>query len=159
MSSTAASSRCAATSLAFSLTLRVARISAAPPTAVVRLPYVPHPIGVVSVSPWNDFDVVDADADLAGDELREGGFFALTVRRGADEDVHLAGGMDADDRALPESALKADRAGDLRRTQAADLDVGADADADQIVPAARAACCSFLSSSYFTWSSSFCSEA
>ena len=37
--------------LAFSFTLRVARISAAPPTAVVRLPYVPHPIGVRSVSP------------------------------------------------------------------------------------------------------------
>jgi hypothetical protein len=37
--------------LAFSFTLRVARISAAPPTAVVRLPYVPQPIGETSVSP------------------------------------------------------------------------------------------------------------
>ena len=39
-------------SFAFSLILRVATASAAPLTAVVRLPYVPHPIGVVSVSPW-----------------------------------------------------------------------------------------------------------
>ena len=41
--------------LAFSFTLRVASISAAPPTAVVRLPYVPQPIGVMSVSPCTTF--------------------------------------------------------------------------------------------------------
>src|SRR5215470_7576157 len=52
MSSTAASSRCAATTFALSLTFRAASTSAAPPTAVVRLPYVPQPIGVTSVSPW-----------------------------------------------------------------------------------------------------------
>ena len=52
MSSTAASRRWLASSFAFSLILRVATASAAPPTAVVRLPYVPHPIGVLSVSPW-----------------------------------------------------------------------------------------------------------
>ena len=33
----------------------MANASAAPPTAVVRLPYVPHPIGVLSVSPCTTF--------------------------------------------------------------------------------------------------------
>ena len=55
MSSTAASSRCAAITFALSLTLRTANARAAPPTAVVRLPHVPQPIGVVSVSPWITF--------------------------------------------------------------------------------------------------------
>ncbi len=77
----------------------------------------------------DDLDVVDVDADLVGDDLREGRLFALTVRRGADEDVDLAARVEADDRALPETALEADRAGDLRWPEPADLDVGADADA------------------------------
>ena len=52
-------------------------------------------------------------------------------------------GMNADDGTLPKSALKSDGTGDLRWSEAADLDVGADADADQ--PAsARAVFCSLL---------------
>src|SRR5437867_5409260 len=38
--------------------------------------------------------------------------------------------MEADDGALPEAALEADRTGDLRGTEPADLDVDADADAE-----------------------------
>ena len=52
MSSVAASSRCAASAFDFSLIFRAATATAAPDTAVVRLPYVPQPIGVRSVSPW-----------------------------------------------------------------------------------------------------------
>jgi hypothetical protein len=64
----------------------VASTSAAPPTAVVRLPY---------------------------DDLRERRLFSLSVRGRADEDVDFAGRMDADDGALPQTALEADRAGHL----------------------------------------------
>jgi len=35
----------------FSTILRAATAQAPPPTGVVRLPYVPHPIGVIAVSP------------------------------------------------------------------------------------------------------------
>ena len=45
MSSGDASSRCAVTSLTFSLILPIAPISAPLPTGVLRLPYVPQPIG------------------------------------------------------------------------------------------------------------------
>ncbi len=65
-----------------------------------------------------------------GHDLREGGLFALSVRRCADEDVHFAARVKADNRALPESALEPDRAGDLRRPEAADFDVVADADSE-----------------------------
>ena len=52
MSCSLASSRCAAIFLAFSLTRPAATFTAEPQTAVERLPYVPQPCGVVSVSPW-----------------------------------------------------------------------------------------------------------
>ena len=45
--------------------------------------------------------------------------------------------MDADDRALPETALEADRARDLRRPETADLDVGRDADPEVAALRAR----------------------
>src|SRR5881296_2227478 len=49
-SASLASSRCAAIFLAFSFTRCAATLTALPHTAVVRLPYVPHPCGVASVA-------------------------------------------------------------------------------------------------------------
>src|SRR5262249_19094789 len=75
-------------------------------------------------------DVVDADAQFVCDDLRERRLFALTVRRRADEHVHLAAWMEADDRAFPEPALEPNPTRHLRRTEATDLDVERDTDAD-----------------------------
>ena len=52
MSSGSASIRCAASRVALSLTFTRLIISAAPPTAVFRLPKVPTPVATTLVSPW-----------------------------------------------------------------------------------------------------------
>src|SRR4029453_15057981 len=78
----------------------------------------------------HDLHVAHADAELVGDDLRERRLLALTVRRRADEHVHLAGRMKSYDRAFPEPSLESDRPRNLWRPEAADLDVGRDADAE-----------------------------
>src|SRR5262245_16865326 len=78
----------------------------------------------------DDANVVHRDAELVADDLGERRFLSLPVRRCADEDVYLAARMETDDRGFPESALEADRAGNLRRPEAADLDVETDANTD-----------------------------
>ena len=83
MSSGAASSRCAASFVAFSRTLRAASSTAVPPTAVVRLPYVPQPIEICAGVAVDHLDILDGDAQLLADELREGRLLALAVRVGA----------------------------------------------------------------------------
>ena len=97
--------------------------------ATVRAP--PHR-GVVRVA-VHDLDVVGGHADFSSDDLGERGFLALAVRRGADHHVNLAARVEADDRALPKTALEADRAGNLGRSQPADFHVGRKPESD--VPA------------------------
>ena len=64
---------------ALSRTLRATSAAAAPDTGVERLPYVPSPNGVWSVSPLHDLDVGRRDADLLGDDLRERRLVALPL--------------------------------------------------------------------------------
>ena len=78
----------------------------------------------------HDLDVVDRKPELVGHDLGKRRFLSLPVRRRADEHVDLAGRMHPDDRALPEAALEPDRPRHLGRPEAADFNVGADADAD-----------------------------
>ena len=72
----------------------------------------------------NDLDVVGINADLVRDDLREGGFLALSVRRGSNEDVDLAGRVEANDRAFPEPPLESDRSGYLGGAETADFHIG-----------------------------------
>ena len=78
-----------------------------------------------------DDDVFDRDAEAIGDDLREGRLLALAVGRDAGNDGHLPRHFDADAAPFP-----AARRHGRRRTHAANLDVGGDADAEQ--PAGRA---------------------
>src|SRR4029450_3372047 len=68
----------------------------------------------------NHLDVVDIDTQLAGDNLCERRLLALSGGRRANEDVDLAGWMEANNRALPQPALEPDRHGHLRRPTARD---------------------------------------
>ena len=61
----------------------------------------------------HDFDVVHIDANLTGDQLREGCFLSLTMRRRADKRLDLSCRMDADDCAFPKTPLKSNRTGHL----------------------------------------------
>ena len=70
--------------------------------AAVRAPAHRRVVGVAV----NHLHVVDVDAELVGDDLREGRLLALAVRRRADEHVHLAARMEADDGAFPQAALE-----------------------------------------------------
>src|SRR2546426_438546 len=51
----------------------------------------------------DDVDVVGIDAELIGNELGEGGFFPLAVRRCAGEQRNFSGGLNAYRPALPTS--------------------------------------------------------
>ena len=70
---------------AFSCTLPPACSIAEPPTARLRLPPVPKPIGVVAGVAVADNDGVEFHAELIGEDLGEGGLVPLTVRGGARE--------------------------------------------------------------------------
>ena len=64
-----------------------------------------------------DDDLVEVGAEVVGDDLGEGRLLPLAVRRDAGEDRDLAARLDAHGRALA-------------RPEAADLDVGGEADAE-----------------------------
>jgi hypothetical protein len=83
--------------------------------------------------------VLEGDAQLVGDDLREGGVVALAVRRGPDDGLDLAGRVAAQGGRLPAAAGVLEGAGHLRRREPADLDVGGDPDAELLeVPVAAA---------------------
>ena len=82
-------------------------------------------------------DVVDADAELVGDDLRKRRLVALAVRRGARDDLHRAERLEADRRRVPAADRVADGTEDARRREAAHLVVGREADADLLHVAAR----------------------
>ena len=56
---------------------------AVPPTARLRLPPVPLPMGVFSGVAVADDDLVEVDAEVVGDDLGERRLVALAVGRGA----------------------------------------------------------------------------
>ena len=117
MSSSETSSAWAAIRFAFSRTCSTAIRIAPPPTAAPRLPNVPTPVWVIAVSPWSTTISSMPTPSCVADDLGHRRLGALAVRRRAGVDHHLAGRLDAHRRALP-------------RAEAADLDVGADADPD-----------------------------
>ena len=61
----------------------------------------------------DNFHVVHGNPQFIGHNLGEGGFLALAVGGGADEDVDLAGGVEAHRGALPQTAAEADSPGHL----------------------------------------------
>ena len=81
-----------------------------------------------------DDDVLHRDAELVGDDLRVGRLVALALRLGAHRDDDLAGQVDLDVGRLPHrrAPALADRADPLRGRDAADLDVGRQADAEEL---------------------------
>src|SRR5262249_31663303 len=74
-------------------------------------------------------DAFDRNAELTGNDLRECRLLTLAVRGDAYHHVDFAGWVKTHDRALPEAAAEADRAGDLRRPQSTDLRISREADA------------------------------
>src|SRR5256885_6196091 len=75
-------------------------------------------------------DVVEADAELVGDDLRHGRLVTLSVRRGADQHLDGAGRQEPDRRRVPAACSVADRAENAGRRESAHLDVGREADAE-----------------------------
>src|SRR6185295_18995904 len=93
--------------------------------AAVRAHAERHAAGVAV----DDLDVVDRDAELAGDELREGRLLALAVAVRAGEDGDRAGRMDPHLARLEQAGPGAEPAGDVRGRDAAGLDVAGVAEA------------------------------
>ena len=97
----AASSRCAAIFLPFSMIFSQALTIAWPPTAIERGAIGAHADrGLVGVA-VDHLDVLDRHAELLGDQLGERGLVALAVGVGAGEHLHHAGVGEADLGALP----------------------------------------------------------
>ena len=111
---------------AFSLILPALLKIAVPPTESDRLPYVPYPNGVPSVSECSIVDVVVWDAQLIRDELSERRLVTLPVRLRPGGHDDLTGQVDLDIGAFPQAsapafALETDP---FRRRHSADFDVG-----------------------------------
>ena len=83
-------------------------------------------------------DVVHADAELVGDDLRERRLVALPVGRGPDHELDRAERLEANRRRVPASHRIANRAENARRREAAHLVVRREADADLLDVTARA---------------------
>jgi hypothetical protein len=77
-------------------------------------------------------DRLDRDAQARRHDLREGGLVALAMAVRAGEHGHAAGRMDANLAALEQARARAERARDVRRRDAAGLDVARVADAAQL---------------------------
>ena len=88
-------------------------------TAAVGSPAHGRGVGVTV----NDLHVVYRNAQLLGKNLGKGGFFALSVGRSTNEDVHLAGGVEADRGTFPQAAAEAHGARHLGGAQAANFAV------------------------------------
>src|SRR5690606_40461041 len=81
----------------------------------------------------HDLHVVESNSQARGDDLCERGLVTLTLRLAAGEDRHFPGRMDANRSAFVEARLCTEGSHYVRRSEAARLDVRADADPD--VPA------------------------
>jgi hypothetical protein len=81
-------------------------------------------------------DVVDAHAELVGDDLRPCGLVALTVRRRSRHDLHGSERLETDRRGVPAADGVADRTEDARRREPAHLVVRRESDADLLRVAA-----------------------
>ena len=100
MSSTAASSLCAA--IARMRSRRIAAVSRTAPAVIdpLRLPAVPAPKPVTAVSPWIVLTSSMFDAERVGGELHDRGLDAVPGRAAGDVDVDRARRLDADRRRL-----------------------------------------------------------
>ena len=90
----------------------------------------PPPLGRRLRVARDDLDVLDRDAELVRHDLRERGLLALAVRLPADIGADDPRRVDAHDRRVVQAAAEPDRPRHLRGTEAADLAVGRDADAE-----------------------------
>ena len=80
----------------------------------------------------HDVDVLDRNAEARRDDLRERRLVALAVAVRAGEHRHAAGRMHAHLAGLEQARARAERARDVRRRDAAGLDVGRVAEAAQL---------------------------
>ena len=134
-SSGAASIECAAISKIFSRHLHRRVVARAPlASTAVRLPPVPPPNGAAPVSPCDEHDVVDVDAERVGHHLRHRGLEALAVR--AEPDRH------GDRARRARRAASRPRCSMLERGHAGGLDVEARCRRRAAGPRSRAASCS-----------------
>ena len=76
----------------------------------------------------DDLDAADIDAELVGNDLREGGVVALAVAVRPGEDIHRSGGIDANRGGFIEPDPCAKGACHCRRGDAAGLDIARQAD-------------------------------
>src|SRR5262249_5411841 len=83
----------------------------------------------------HDADVVERNAEPIGDDLRERGLVALTVRVAAGENLDRASRVDPHLGRLPQADAAAERAHCLARRDPAGLDIGREADAAQLAVA------------------------
>src|SRR5439155_999249 len=90
----------------------------------------PPPLGRRLRVARDDLDVLDRDAELVRHDLRERGLLALAVRLPADIGADDPRRIHAHDRRVVQAAAEPDRPRHLRGTEAADLAVGRDADAE-----------------------------
>ena len=84
-------------------------------------------------------DLVVADAELIGDDLRDGRLVTLAVRRRPDQDLHGSGRKEANRRSVPAAGAVADRAEDAGRSETAHLEIGREADPELLRVATLAA--------------------
>src|SRR5690348_6983665 len=86
-----------------------------------------------------DDDVLHRDPELVADDLGVRRLVPLALRLGAHRDDRLARQVDTDVGGLPHRGAPAlaDRADPLRRGDAADLDVGAEAEAEELAATLR----------------------
>ena len=135
MSVSAASSRCAAIFLPLAMILSTALTIAVPPTAERAAAVGAHAERHAAGVAVDDLDVLDRDAELGRDHLREGRLVALAVAVRAGEDGDGAGRVHPHLAGLEQTGARAERAGDVRRRESAGFDVARVAEAAQ--PALR----------------------
>ena len=132
MSASAASSRCAAIFLPLAMTLSSALTIAVPADGERARPVGAHAERHAARVAVDDVHVVERNAELGRDDLRERGLVALPVAVRAGEDRHAARRMHAHFARFEKARARAQRAGDVRRREPAGFDVGRVADAAQL---------------------------
>ena len=108
-SSTLASSRCAATTLAFSMTLSAARTTASRAHDERARAVGVHALGRDLRVAVQHLDVLERDPEPVGDDLAPRRLVALAVRRDAGDDLDLAGREHPDAGALPAAGAVVER--------------------------------------------------
>ncbi len=123
------SSWCAAIGLAFSMTRSAAFLMAWPADGERSRAVGVHAVGSPAGVAVDHVDVLDRDAEDAAGDLAPGRLMALAVRRGAGDQLDLARREQPDRAVLPAAGRVLQSAQGSRRSQAAHLGEGRDADA------------------------------